>query len=192
MRLKKIPASPSRRARPPRPLVKISMRAVHESSLLPVRVACPTRRRASPSIWHATCSRPWLDAIRSRPLRKVVNSWRAVALPPLSAGTHSSHGHFGLSVGRFRFLSVVVQRLPGGRSSHRSPFSSGPGLLAALTTRDVGFVRMPAPAGRTASATRRRSPVVNRAVPIPAHSVGTSGGWMGRTRTGQRTRLRRP
>ena len=111
---------------------------------------------------------------------------------PGGVGTMSSHGHFGRSVGRFRFPPPVVQRLPGGHSSFRSPLSRGPGLLAALTTRDVGFVRMPAPAGRTAPATRRRSPVVNRAVPMPAITAGTSGGWMGRTRTGPRTRLRRP
>lgn len=114
------------------------------------------------------------------------------AIRPGGEGIHSSHGHFGLSVGRFRSPSFVVQRLPGGRPSCRSPFSRGPGLLAALTTRDVGFVRMPAPAGRTATATRRRSPVVNRAVPTPANPAGTSGGWMGRTRTGPRTRLRGP
>lgn len=107
-------------------------------------------------------------------------------------GINLSHGHPGRSVGRFRSSSFVVQRLPDGHPSLRSPIFRGPGLLAALTTRDVGFVRMPAPAGRTASATRRRSPVVNRAVPIPATTVGTSGGWMGRTRTGPRTRLRRP
>ena len=107
-------------------------------------------------------------------------------------GIHCSHGHSGRSVGRLRFPPSVVLRLPGGHPSLRSPLSRGPGLLAALTTRDVGFVRMPAPAGRTASATRRRSPVVTRAVPTPAKSVGTSGGWMGRTRTGPRTRLRRP
>jgi len=114
------------------------------------------------------------------------------AIRPGGEGIHSSHGHFGLSVGRFRSPSFVVQRLPGGHPSCRSPFSRGPGLLAALTTRDVGFVRMPAPAGRTATATRRRSPVVNRAVPTPANPAGTSGGWMGRTRTGPRTRLRGP
>lgn len=114
------------------------------------------------------------------------------AIRPGGEGIHSSHGHFGLSVGRFRSSFHVVQRLPGGRPSCRSPLSRGPGLLAALTTRDVGFVRMPAPAGRTTPATRRRSPVVNRAVPTPATPAGTSGGWMGRTRTGPRTRLRGP
>lgn len=114
------------------------------------------------------------------------------AIRPGGVGIHCSHGHSGRSVGWLRFPLSVVLRLPGGHPSFRSPLSRGPGLLAALTTRDVGFVRMPAPAGRTASATRRRSPVVNRAVPTPANSVGTSGGWMGRTRTGPRTRLRRP
>jgi len=114
------------------------------------------------------------------------------AIRPGGEGIHSSHGHFGLSVGRSWSSFLVVQRLPGGRLSCRSPLSRGPGLLAALTTRDVGFVRMPAPAGRTAPATRRRSPVVNRAVPTPAIPAGTSGGWMGRTRLGPRTRLRRP
>ncbi len=107
-------------------------------------------------------------------------------------GINLSHGHLGRSVGWLRYPPSVVQRLPGGHSSFRSLLSRGPGLLAALTPRDVGFVRMPAPAGRTASATRRRSPVVNRAVPIPATTGGSSAGWMGRTRTGQRTRLRRP
>jgi len=109
---------------------------------------------------------------------------------PGGVGIHCSHGHSGRSVGRFRLLPSVVQRLPGGHPSLRSPLSRGPGLLAALTTRDVGFVRMPAPAGRTALATRRRSPVVTRAASRPAHPVGTSGGWQRRTRPDPRTRLR--
>jgi hypothetical protein len=62
---------------------------------------------------------------------------------------------------------------------------------AALTPSTVGFVRMPAPAGRTAQATRRRSPVVNRATSRPEQSVGSSDGWGERTRPGPRTRLRR-
>jgi hypothetical protein len=62
---------------------------------------------------------------------------------------------------------------------------------AALTPSTVGFVRMPAPAGRTAQATRRRSPVVNRATSYPEQSIGLSDGWKRRTRPGSRTRLRR-
>lgn len=112
------------------------------------------------------------------------------AIRPGGVGIHCSHGHSGRSVGRFRILLSVVQRLPGGRPSLRSHLSRGPGLLAALTTRDVGFGRMPAPAGRTALATRRRSPVVTRAAFRPAPPAGTSGGWRRRTRPDPRTRLR--
>jgi hypothetical protein len=65
-------------------------------------------------------------------------------------------------------------------------------LPAALThTHHVGFVRMPAPAGRTVQATRLCSPVVTRATSFPEPSVGTSRGWRRRTRPGPRTRLRR-
>ena len=141
-----------------------------------------------------TCRHGWNRGAAGYGCRKRTHVREACGdtIRPGGVGTKSSHGHFGRSVGRFRLPPPVVHRLPGGRSSCRSPLSRGPGLLAALTTRDVGFVRMPAPAGRTATATRRRSPVVNRAVPMPATTAGTSGGWMGRTRTGPRTRLRRP
>jgi hypothetical protein len=176
-------------------------RPMRESVNSPVSIAKPrvsqeTRRRRSGGGGRARCTsrRDWNHGAAGYGCRKRTHVREACggAIRFRGVGIIFSHGHLGRSVGRFRSSPFVVQRLPGGLPSLRSPFSRGPGLLAALTTRDVGFVRMPAPAGRTASATRRRSPVVNRAVPIPATTVGTSGGWMGRTRPGPRTRLRRP
>ena len=176
-------------------------RTIPESVNSRVSVAKPrlpteTRSRRSGGGGRARCTsrRGWNQGAAGYGCRKRTHVREACGgtIRFRGVGIIFSHGHPGRSVGRFRSSLPVVQRLPGGYPSLRSPFSRGPGLLAALTTRDVGFVRMPAPAGRTASATRRRSPVVNRAVPIPATTVGTSGGWMGRTRTGPRTRLRRP
>jgi len=109
-------------------------------------------------------------------------------------GIHSSHGHFGRSivgcgfrVGQESGFSVVEQPSRDDRGRH---FSRGTGVPAAALTRpSFWFVRMSAPADRTASATRRRSPVVNRATSMPA-SAGMSCGWWRRTRPGPRTRLR--
>jgi hypothetical protein len=115
------------------------------------------------------------------------------AIRPRGVGTHSSHGHLGRSVVGSRFslppvvLSSERRREPRGRHLAR-----GPGLPAATLTPSppVGFVRMPAPAGRTASATRRRSPAVNRVTFLPAPTVGLSRGCRRRTRPDPRTRLR--
>jgi len=115
------------------------------------------------------------------------------AIRPRGVGTHSSHGHLGRSVVGSRFsLPPVVPRSDRRQEPRGRHLSRGPGLpAAALTTfLPVGFVRMPAPAGRTASATRRRSPVVNRATFLSAPTVGSSRGCRRRTRPDRRTRLR--
>lgn len=191
--LKKIPASRPCRGLRPRFVVNSSMSVACDPGVPGGFSARHARSGHFLRSRHGTCLLKQSSKNHSRSRGESVNFSLAFAKPSLpSGGIQSSHGHSGRSVGRFRFLSSVVQRLPGGHPSRRSPLSRGPGLLAALTTRDVGFGRMPAPAGRTAPATRRRSPVVNRAVPTPAIPAGTSGGWMGRTRTGPRTRLRRP
>lgn len=118
---------------------------------------------------------------------------------PRGVGIHPSHGHPGRSIGS-RFLSPLVVNRPSppeGRAAAdsgpiRRHLSSGSGLPAALThTHHVGFVRMPAPAGRTVPTTRLHSPVVNRATSHPDQSVGMSRGWKRRTRPDSRTRLRR-
>jgi hypothetical protein len=118
---------------------------------------------------------------------------------PGGVGIHPSHGHPGRSIGS-RNLSLLVVNRPSRSEGlaaadsglFRRHLSSGSELPAALThTHHVGFVRMPAPAGRTVQATRLRSPVVNRATSFPDQSVGLSRGWKRRTRPGSRTRLRR-
>jgi hypothetical protein len=113
------------------------------------------------------------------------------AIRPRGVGILLSHGHFGrLVVGRF--LSPVVPKPTREGSLRRGHPSRGPGLpAAALTTSPVGFVRMSASADRAARATRPSSAVVTRAAPVPAPSVGMSGGWRERTRPGSRMRLRR-
>ena len=108
-------------------------------------------------------------------------------------GTHSSHGHPGRSVVGSRFsLPFVILRSDRRQEPRGRHLPRGPGLPAAALTSSphVGLVRMPAPAGRTASATRRRSPVVNRATSLPAPTAGSSRGCRRRTRPDQRTRLR--
>ena len=118
---------------------------------------------------------------------------------PGGVGIHPSHGHLGRSIGSRNLSLLVVNRpsRPEGLAAAdsgllRRHLSSGSGLPAALThTHHVGFVRMPAPAGRTVQATRLCSPVVNRATSCPDQSVGLSRGWKRRTRPGSRTRLRR-
>jgi len=112
------------------------------------------------------------------------------AIRSCGEGIHSSHGHFGRSVVGRKGYAPLVQQPEREAPRRLRHLSSGPGLPAALTSSTVGFVRMPAPAGRTALATRRRSPVVTRAASRPAHPVGTSGGWQRRTRPDPRTRLR--
>ncbi len=115
------------------------------------------------------------------------------AIRPRGVGTHPSHGHLGRSVvGNRLLLPPVVPRSDRRQEPRGRHLSRGPGLPAAALTSSphVGFVRMPAPAGRTASATRRRSPVVNRATFLPAPTVGSSRGCRRRTRPDHRTRLR--
>jgi hypothetical protein len=113
------------------------------------------------------------------------------AIRPRGVGILLSHGHFGrLVVGRF--LSPVVLEPTREGSLRWGHLSRGPRLpAAALTTSPVGFVRMSASADRAARATRPSSAVVTRAAPVPAPSVGMSGGWRERTRPGPRMRLRR-
>lgn len=115
------------------------------------------------------------------------------AIRPRGVGTHSSHGHFGRSVVGPRFFASPVALRSDRRLEPRvRHLPRGPGLPAAALTPPVSvrFVRMPAPAGRTASATRRRSPVVNRAASLPAPTVGSSRGWRRRTPPDPRTRRR--
>jgi len=112
------------------------------------------------------------------------------AIRSCGEGIHSSHGHFGRSVVGRKGLASLVQQPEREAPRRLRHLSRGPGLPAALTPSTVGFVRMPAPAGRTASATRQRSPVVTRAASRPAPPAGTSGGWQRRTRPDPRTRLR--
>ena len=115
------------------------------------------------------------------------------AIRPRGVGTHSSHGHFGRSVvGPSFFASPVALRSDRRLEPRVRHLSRGSGLPAATLTppRSVRFVRRPAPAGRTASATRRRSPVVNRAASLPAPTVGSSRGWRRRTPPDPRTRRR--
>ena len=122
------------------------------------------------------------------------------AIRPGGGGIHSSHGHFGRSIvecgfrdGVESWFCVVGQPSregPPARDARGGYLARGAGVpAAALTCPSSGFVRMSAPADRTASATRRRSPVVNRATSMPA-SAGVSRGWWRRTRPGPRTRLR--
>ena len=117
------------------------------------------------------------------------------AIRPSGGGIHSSHGHFGRSIAghgfrQFREPGFCVVKEPA-RDDRGRHFSRGAGVPAAALTRPTnGFVRMSAPADRTAPATRRRSPVVNRAASMPAASAGASRGWRRRTRPGPRTRLR--
>ena len=110
---------------------------------------------------------------------------------PRGVGILSSHGHFGrLVVGSF--LPPVVPEPAREDLLRRRHLSSGPRLPATtLTASSVGFVRMSASADRAARATRPSSTVVTRAAPVPAPSVGVSGGWRERTRPDPRTRLRR-
>jgi hypothetical protein len=61
---------------------------------------------------------------------------------------------------------------------------------AALTGSKNGSVRMPAQAGRTASATRPRSPVVTRVTSVPGTTAGMSCGWRWHTTPGPRSRQR--
>ena len=112
------------------------------------------------------------------------------AIRSCGEGIHSSHGHFGRSVVARKGPHPLVHQPEREAPRRLRHLSRGPGLPAALTPSIVGFVRMPAPAGRTASATRPRSPVVNRAASRPAPPVGTSDSWRRRTRPDPRTRLR--
>jgi hypothetical protein len=112
------------------------------------------------------------------------------AIRSCGEGIHSSHGHFGRSVVGRKGPAPLVQQPEREAPRRLRHLSRGPGLPAALTRSPVGFVRMPALAGRTASATRPRSPVVTRAASRPAPPAGTSGGWPRRTRPDPRTRLR--
>ncbi len=113
-----------------------------------------------------------------------------VTIRPRGVGIFSSHGHFGRSVVG-GFLFAIVLEPVREESLRRGLLSSGAGVpAAALTTSFVGFVRMPAQAGRTVQATRRHSAVVNRATSVPEPSVGMSGGWRRRTRPDPRMRLR--
>ena len=112
------------------------------------------------------------------------------AIRPRGVGIHSSHGHFGRSVVGLGSLPLVVLQPARGQQDRRRRLSRGTGLpAAALTPFPVRFVRMSAPADRTAQATRPRSPVVNRATSMPGTPAGTSGGWLRRTRPGPCTRL---
>jgi hypothetical protein len=113
------------------------------------------------------------------------------AIRPRGVGILLSHGHFGrLVVGRFSSPVVLEPTREGSlRRGHPSRGARLP--AAALTTSPVGFVRMSASADRAARATRPSSAVVTRAAPVPAPSVGMSGGWRERTRPDPRTRLRR-
>ena len=113
-----------------------------------------------------------------------------VTIRPCGVGIFSSHGHFGRLVVGGHLFPIVLEPVRE-ESLRRGHLFRGTGLpTAALTTSFVGFVPMPAKAGRTVQATRRRSAVVNRATSIPEQSVGVSGGWKRRTRPDPRMRLR--
>ena len=175
---------------PPRGRVDLDHRAVRSA-------ASNRGRPAARSVGDATsgCRRRWnLGAARNGHRKRTrVRVACGDAIRPRGVGTHSSHGHLGRSVVGSRFaLPPVVLRSDRRHEPRGRHLSRGPGLPAAALTpsHHVGFVRMPAPAGRTALATRRRSPVVNRATFLPAPTVGSSRGCRRRTRPDHRTRLR--